>query len=142
MSWTYLPTPQNSIAVWSLVEQAWGHKSFEDVVGLHRIATTFAYIAPDREIVALFNLTPIHSLTSAWLSIWLRKTWRRKRYSMKPLWEQAQRIIFKDLGFITITAITQDATVAKLATRFGGRHCDTAHNLYGINKHGYIVIWD
>jgi hypothetical protein len=140
--WVCLPTPQNSIAVYQLVGDAWGDRSFEEVVGVHKIATTFAYLEGTK-IIALFSLTPVHSMTSAWISVWLCPEWRRKKqFLVYKLWNEAKDIIFKDLGFITITALTKDPTVVKLALRFGARRGDVVRNLYGHNRHGYLALWD
>ena len=140
--WTYLPTPENSIAVWRLVGEAWGHRSFRDVVALHEISSSFAMIAQNGDFIALANLAPIHSVHSAWLSVWLTPKWRRRDYGMKWVWNQLHNLVFKDLGFITLTALTRDSTVAKLSLKFGANRTDIIRNLYGPGQHGYLAVWD
>lgn len=143
MSWTYLPAPHNSIAVWGLVGESWGKQSFEQIVDMHKNSTTMGFLDNNNnKIIALMNLSPVHSMSSAWVMVWMDKSWRRKRYTMKALWQEARVIAQKDFGFRTLVAITKDPTVVKFATRFGARRGDVIHNLYGLHKHGYIAIWD
>ena len=139
--WTYLPTPENSIAVWKLVGEAWGQRSFREIVALHEISSSFAVIQDD-EIIALANLAPIHSAQSAWLSVWLTPKWRRRNYGMKLVWNQLHNLIFKDLGFITLTALTRESTVAKLSLKFKANRVEVIRNLYGLGQHGYLAVWD
>ena len=143
--WTYLPTPENSIAVWKLVGEAWGQRSFKEIVALHEISSSFAVISKNSEIIALANLAPIYSTQSAWLSVWMADKYRRNRDSYAltiAVWSEFRQLIFKDLGFITLTALTQKLSVANLGLRFGANRVDIIRNLYGPGQHGYLSIWD
>lgn len=138
--WQYLSPPYDSIAVWKLVEGAWGQQTLEQVVELHERSKTFAVLS-DMEFIALANLTPVHHIQSAWLMVWLAPEHRRK-LATRAIWQQLYELCFDIIGFKTLIAVTQSKGVQRLATRFGGRSGDTIRNLYGPNKHGYIAVWE
>lgn len=140
--WELLQQPYSSVSVYLLVGDAWGKQSYAQVVALQDKSLTFGYIV-DKEIIALASIASIHP-GSAWLNIWLQRSWRRSRkhYSEINLrLVELKKIIFDRLSIVTLLAVTNHKSVVRLAMRYGASSFVTVPNYYGPNTIGYFIVW-
>ena len=140
--WQLLLEPHSSLAIYSLVGNAWGKRSYSEVVAQCKHSLTFGHIKGD-DFVALTQIVPIHP-GSAWLMVWLAPSVRRSRKSYKlceELWKSLSELVFDRLAVNTLLAVAASKSVAKLARRYGANETIQVWNYYGAAKDGYFIVW-
>lgn len=134
--WHYLPTPSNSVAVWTLVNTKWGHQTYDEVVYMHRKSITYGYTG-DNEFIALASLTPVQGSKTAWLSIWSRS---KSRLRSRDIWLEFHDLAFKQLHIKVLVALTARRGVVRIAQRARGRVVGVMPGLYYPDD-GYMLEW-